>query len=63
MKLLQKIIFLILIASPLSAFANIDATEKWAWAEDIGWVNFNPVGGGAVVSGTGVTGSAWASNG
>ena len=62
MNTLQKISLSLLLFLPVSVFANIDATNKWAWGEDIGWINFAPVGGGAIVTSTGVTGSVWSSN-
>jgi len=62
MNILKKIIVLVLVFSPISVFANINATNKWAWGEDIGWVNFDPAGWWVVVSGTGLTGTAWSSN-
>lgn len=35
MKTLQKLFLLLLIVTPISAFANIDSSDKWAWGEDI----------------------------
>jgi len=48
------------------ASANIDPTNKHAWAENTGWMNFAPTNGGATVyyNGTSghLTGYAWAEN-
>ncbi len=41
---------------------NINATNKWAWGTDIGWVNFKPVNGDITITNTGVTGQAWSNN-
>jgi hypothetical protein len=46
------------------AFAgNIDPTNKYAYGENIGWINFAPAqGSGVTVTGTSVTGYAWGEN-
>jgi hypothetical protein len=43
--------------------ANIDATDKWAWGTNVGWVNFNPTdGGGVTVYDDHLEGYVWAEN-
>jgi len=43
--------------------ANIDATDKWAWGGNAGWLNFNPThGGGVTVFDDHLEGYAWAEN-
>jgi hypothetical protein len=42
--------------------AGIDNTYKYAWGENIGWVNFNPTHGNVDVSDTKITGYAWSEN-
>ncbi len=47
-----------------SAFAsgNISATDKYAWAETSGWINFRPTDAGVMVNQTFLSGYAWAEN-
>ncbi len=67
-KRLCKYLFIVmLLAYPFSLFAeNIDAANdgsKYAYGENIGWINFKPSQGpGVTVAGTGVTGYAWSEN-
>jgi hypothetical protein len=42
--------------------ARIDSVYKYAWGENIGWVNFNPTHGNVDVSDTKITGYAWSEN-
>lgn len=64
------IVFFTCLAWPCAwAFAegNIDATNKYAWAENAGWVNFAPTNGGVTVVLPGrynryLSGYAWAEN-
>jgi hypothetical protein len=44
------------------ALANIDATNAYAWGENIGWINFGTVQGAVVVSDTTMEGYAWGEN-
>lgn len=37
-------------------------SRRYAWGENVGWVNFNSYGGGATVSDTGVIGYLWLEN-
>ena len=41
---------------------NIDTTNKYAWSENGGWLNFRPTNGGVTVHGTYLSGYAWAEN-
>ncbi|MBP7866973.1 MAG: VCBS repeat-containing protein [Acidobacteria bacterium] len=41
---------------------NIDATNKYAWAENTGWTNYRPTGGGVTVYPDHLEGFAWAEN-
>ena len=41
---------------------TIDATSKYAWGENIGWVNFGASSGNVHVTDTAVTGYAWSEN-
>lgn len=52
---------------PSFAFATavdgtIDVTSKYAWGDEIGWVNFGTTGGNVRVTDAGLTGYAWADN-
>lgn len=49
------------LASAVYAAGNIDATQKWAWGTNIGWVNFNPTHGVTVYADH-LEGYAWAEN-
>jgi hypothetical protein len=42
--------------------AGIDSVYKYAWGENVGWVNFNPTHGNVDVSDTKITGYAWSEN-
>jgi hypothetical protein len=45
------------------AAANIDATNKWAWGANVGWISFNPThGGGVTVYSDHLEGYVWAEN-
>ncbi len=66
---MRKVIFHIcLICSvilifPSIAFAgNIDTTDKWAWGDEIGWVNFGVSSGDVTVTDSAITGYAWSEN-
>jgi hypothetical protein len=63
-RLFSCLIVLILSLFPLSAFAgNIDPGSKFAWGENIGWINFEPLQGpGVTVTATGLSGYAWGEN-
>ncbi len=55
----------IIALTPLSAFAStgtIDSTNKYAWGEKLGWVNFNPTNGSVQVTDSGITGNIWSAN-
>lgn len=49
---------------PVAAKAaeNIDSVLKYAWGDKLGWINFNPEGGGVTVSNTLLSGYAWSAN-
>jgi hypothetical protein len=42
--------------------AGMDSVYKYAWGENIGWVNFNPTHGNVDVNDTKITGYAWSEN-
>ena len=48
--------------TPLVQAAPISSTDKYAWSDQVGWINFNPTNGGVDVSDTTLTGSAWSDN-
>ncbi|MCP4421518.1 MAG: hypothetical protein GY805_33320 [Chloroflexi bacterium] len=51
------------LVSVVYAAGNIDNTDKWAWASNVGWLNFNPThGGGVTVYNDHLEGYAWAEN-
>jgi len=59
-KFLILIIFLLPILLVFSA--SIDSTYKFAWGENIGWINFNPTYGNVQVFDDKLTGYAWSAN-
>jgi len=60
------VLFIVLflgLVSVVYAAGNIDSTNKWAWAGNAGWLNFNPThGGGVTVYADHLEGYAWAEN-
>lgn len=72
----NKIIFLVfmafLLGLPFFTLASttngtIDSTYKYAWSDNIGWINFAPTGSGGtyeglVIADSSVTGYAWSNN-
>ncbi len=51
------------LASVVYAAGNINAPNQWAWASNVGWINFNPThGGGVTVYDDHLEGYAWAEN-
>jgi hypothetical protein len=63
LKLFGSIIMLSILIS-LKAFAasNIDSTDKYAWNENSGWLNFNDPNGGVTVYNDHLEGYVWAEN-
>lgn len=54
----------LVMLSVLPAFASetagtISSSEKYAWGENMGWINFAPDSGGLVITDSSVTGYAW----
>ena len=41
---------------------TIDDTNKYAWSENIGWINFNPTGVAVTVNDSTLTGHVWGEN-
>jgi hypothetical protein len=61
--LLYSALFLALGVGAVYAAGNIDATHKWAWGSNVGWINFNPThGGGVTVYEDHLEGYAWGEN-
>ena len=60
--LLLGLILTLLAVGVALAAGNIDATNKWAWGANVGWVNFAPDNGGVTVYGDHLEGYAWAEN-
>src|SRR5262245_14738475 len=46
----------------VAAAGNIDPANKFAWGTNVGWINFNPTGGGVTVCPDHLEGFAWAEN-
>lgn len=66
-KVLVNVFLLLFIISPSVTFASstdgtIDSTYKYAWSENIGWINFGTGGGSVHVTDSGLTGYAWNDN-
>lgn len=61
--LLITAVFLGLFVFIGSAFAeNIDSVNKYAWSDEIGWINFGCTNCGVSVSDSAITGYAWSEN-
>jgi hypothetical protein len=58
------LVYMLLSSSHPAAAAegNISNTEKYAWSENVGWLNFRPADGGVTVHDTYLSGYAWAEN-
>lgn len=57
----------IVILLPTFVFASstdgtIDSINKYAWSENIGWINFGVSGGDVHITDSGLSGYAWSSN-
>ena len=50
------------VSAAYAASGSIDATDKWAWGTNIGWINFNPTHDGVTVYSDHLEGYAWAEN-
>ncbi len=59
--LLGIILSLLAVGVALAA-GNIDATNKWPWGANVGWVNFAPANGGVTVFTDHLEGYAWGEN-
>jgi len=55
-------IFLPALVLASSTNGTIDSTYKYAWSENIGWINFGTEVGNVVVTDSGLTGYAWSQN-
>jgi len=55
-------LFLPLLALASGSDGTIDSTNKFAWGDYLGWVNFGTAGGNVHVTKNGLTGYAWSSN-
>ena len=49
-------------ASASETDGTIDATYKYAWGENVGWINFGNAGGNIHITDTAITGYAWIEN-
>ncbi len=67
---LNRIIILIIITLlvlPVASFASetngtINSVNKYAWSNQVGWINFKTTNGDIKISDSGITGYAWNSN-
>ena len=50
------------LSRPATAQSNIDPAERFAWSENVGWINFRPTHVGATVHADHLAGFAWAEN-
>ena len=48
--------------TPWASEGNIDTSNKYAWSENAGWLNFRPTNGGVTVHDTYLSGYSWAEN-
>jgi len=60
---MKTYLFIFLVFSSAAISQNIDATYKYAYGENAGWLNFKPsLGSGVTVTDSYVTGDLWAEN-
>lgn len=64
---LVNILLLIFIILPSAVLASstdgtIDSTYKYAWGENVGWLNFGTSGGNVHITDSEITGYAWSDN-
>ena len=60
-------LFALTLAAAANAQTNIDATNKFAWCENIGWTNWRDAGSptgaqGALIAGSFLSGFVWSEN-
>jgi len=60
--LFNSLILLSLLLPSRLIASNIDMNKKYAWAENVGWINFRPTHGGVTVYPDHLEGLAWAEN-
>jgi|GEM_PF-3285273 len=53
---------LLCVGTAHSQTGNIDATDKYAWSTNTGWISFRPPNGGVTVHDTHLSGHAWNEN-
>ncbi|TSC90893.1 MAG: glycoside hydrolase [Parcubacteria group bacterium Licking1014_17] len=46
-----------------AATGTIDSSDKYAWSENLGWVNFGALQGSVIISDSDMSGYAWSENG
>jgi hypothetical protein len=69
-RVITQIVYAVFIAGAVlglfkvvqAATGNIDPTNKWTWATNVGWINFAPTHGGVTVYADHLEGYAWAEN-
>jgi len=67
-KIIRNIVLTLMLILPLLVLlhalaGNIDAEDKFAYGENVGWINFDPSQGeGVTVTNSAVTGKAWGEN-
>ena len=59
---LRFVVILILIFPIITLAGNIDSTDKYAWGDRIGWMNFSTTGGNINVTDSALTGHVWSAN-
>lgn len=66
-RFLEIILIIGAVFIPLVVFASstdgaIDSTYKYAWGEDVGWVNFGAANSNILITDSAITGYAWSEN-
>lgn len=59
MKIILTALIALLLPSVILATTNIDSTNRYAWSENAGWIDFGSSQGNVVLSDTALTGYAW----
>lgn len=66
-KIISILFLAIFLISPFCVSASttngtIDSTYKYAWGENVGWINFGTSGGNVHITDSAITGYAWSEN-
>jgi hypothetical protein len=61
-KLAAMLLFIFPLIASVAFAGTISDTDKYAWSDNLGWINFSPKNGNVDVTDTKVTGYVWSAN-